>query len=128
MPVYLVNFYRDERAGDDHAEPFGPTFHQPESNALGQEQGRVNEAADPEILDLVRSEGSGLQNGAADVAASRIEAQPRDPLRQDARDVGVNQLESAHTNGDQKNCFQQLEKSNQPDQSGVRGFHATTSS
>ena len=35
MANQLVNFHRDERAGNDYGEPLGLTLHEPESDALG---------------------------------------------------------------------------------------------
>src|SRR6266404_513171 len=116
MPVYSVNFHREQRARDDYAEPNGPTLHQPKSDSLGQEESRVNKAADCEILNPIRSEGSRLQNDPTNITAARIETEPCNPLFQEARYVGVNQPESAHSNSDQ------------PEQFSIRAFHATASS
>src|SRR5579863_8058429 len=110
----LVDFHRHDGTGDDDSEPLGPTLQHPESNALGQEQRRVNKTADCKILDLIRSKRSRRQNQMAKVTTARIQAEMGYPLFKEAADVSVNQLQGTHTNTDQKHRFEQLERCDQP--------------
>src|SRR5258708_12223955 len=54
MAVYLVDLEGDERTCDDDGKPLSPTFYQPETYPLSEEQSRVNEAAKSKIPDLIR--------------------------------------------------------------------------
>src|SRR5258708_768820 len=109
MAVYLVDLEGDERTCDDDGKPLSPTFYQPETYPLSEEQSRVNEAAKSKIPDLIRTKVSPLLKDAINVLVAWIQAKHRDPTFQRAGHVLVKQPESAHTNRDQKNRFYQLE-------------------
>src|ERR1700739_22929 len=115
MPVYFADFQWNERTGDDCAEPNGPTLRQPKSDSLGQEERRVKQAADSEILNPIRGKGSRFDNNVTNVTAARIEAESCNPLFHEGRYVGMNQPQSADTNSNQKCRFEQLELRYEPD-------------
>ena len=50
MPMYLVNLKRQQRSCDDNSKPLSPGFHQPQTEALCQEECGINKTPNPEVL------------------------------------------------------------------------------
>src|ERR1700679_1316324 len=50
MPMYLVNLKRQQRSCDDNSKPLSPGFHQPQTEALCQEECGINKTPYPEVL------------------------------------------------------------------------------
>src|ERR1700747_3047033 len=109
MAIYFVDFQWNERAGDDCADPNRATLGQPKSDSLGQEERRVKQAADCEILDPIRSKGGRFDNDVTNITAARIQPEPRNPLFHQGRYICMDEPESADTNSDQKCRLEQLE-------------------
>src|SRR3984957_4983040 len=52
MPVNLINLPGYQAARDDHGKPLSPTFLQPQSGPLGQEQRGIQKTSQAQFLDL----------------------------------------------------------------------------
>jgi hypothetical protein len=125
MAMDFVEFDGEKRAGHDDGEPLGPAFEKPESDSLGEEESRIDEAANADAADGIGSKGGGLLKEVVDVAAARIHAKFPDPMSEDGGDVRMKELESAQADNDENNGFEELEQGDHADQPGLRTFHVT---
>jgi len=119
----LVNLKGQERGSDHNGEPLGPALHKPQTDAFGQEQARIDETDDSEILDPVWRNSGDLLNCATHDATTWIEAEHRDPMLQMCRHIRVYQFQDAETHHEQRSGLQQLEDCDESNQSGLRGIH-----
>jgi hypothetical protein len=69
-----------------------PTFQQPEANSLRQEESCINEAANPETPDRIRSMSNRVLNGPIDIPAARVQTKHLDPMCEHTRNVPVKQM------------------------------------
>jgi len=80
---------------EDSHGPRPSRVFEPEADALGEEQGCVDEADQSELPDAVRGKVGSLGEGVFDVAVAGIEAEPEDPVLEDFADVGVHEAEDS---------------------------------
>ena len=65
----------------------------------------------------------GLLNDKTDIAATRIEAEPHDPVVELGQHIHVHEPEEADAADDEQGGFQELEERDQADECVLRGFH-----
>ena len=98
----LVDLDGHERGRDDDGEPLGPAFHQPQTDAFGEEQACIDKTDNSEFPDLVGRNVGCFFNGMADEAAAGIEAEHRYPPFELRAHILVYQLENSEANDDER--------------------------
>src|SRR5215470_1805388 len=101
----LVDFHRNERAGDDDGEIFGPPFLQQQAGALGQQQGGIEKSAGADFLQLLGVDGVDLYYEAVQVPVLRINPDNIHPTRDDFGDVPVDQGQGSDSDNQQQQAL-----------------------
>ncbi len=111
--VQFVDFERHQRRGDDYREPLGPALLQPQSSAFRAKQRSINEAAEPDVSELVRLDARDFADGVIDIATVRVQAEALDEMIQSILWADVDQLERGEPYRNERCRFQQLEDGDQ---------------
>ena len=69
----FVDFKRDESAGADDGEVFGPAFAQQQAGAFGKKDGRIDKGSHAEGLKLARVDVEGAGEDAVHVMILRVD-------------------------------------------------------
>jgi hypothetical protein len=119
----LVNLEGQERGCDHNGEPLGPALDEPQTDAFGQEQSRVDETDDSELPDPGWGEIGGSLDCVTHQAVAWIEAEHRDPMLKLHRYISVYQLQDAEAHHDERSSLDEFEECDESNQSAMRRIH-----
>ena len=111
----LVDFQRQERAGDDHDEPFRPALAQEETGALGAEEYGVKErdGAEAGQLEIRVGHPAHLVDERAGVMVVGVDVQVIEQPLEPIRHVLVEEMKHADAGREEEDRLHQFEKSDQ---------------
>ena len=113
----FVDLERDECAGADDGEVFGPAFAEQEAGAFGEKDGGIEEGADAELFELFWIDVEGACHYGVHIVVFGIYAQNFDPVFDGLGEVVMKEAQCAESDDEKRETLEEFEEADE--QQGV---------
>jgi len=115
LPDKMVKFSGNERAGDNHHEPFGPIFIQNDADAFHEKNGRIGKRDKGEEIEFLSIHSGNFAEQHLDIAIVQINVPSLDQMPQLRRKVFADEVEGTNADGEQNQAVKDFARTNQPE-------------